>query len=274
MSTKKTEDWVATVTIQSSGAYNVGERLRFMSDTISGSIKRMSGDGVILFPGGWLNAEQKPASSLYNQAEKTVTEALKSAGNRKIFVVFGIDGSDSADQIAVAIDKKGIQAIGRKFYPIDDERDYLKAAKSYDVQESGKSRVFELNKRKFFMAVCYDIFGIKHKNLPNKFKANVILNLVHRFDREEFSGFTQYARHGFAGASNHWHCPVFGTAVFFEQKIPVKWPTGVYWDQGSTRQSECNYKNITIPAFKKIKGRTKEGEFIIRFYHFDKYLLS
>ena len=63
------------------------------------------------------------------------------------------------------------------------------------------------------MAVCYDGFGIKQKGISN-FGIDVILDLVHGFGDDYGVGHQYFAKHGFAGASKEWNCPVFGAAVF------------------------------------------------------------
>lgn len=58
------------------------------------------------------------------------------------------------------------------------------------------------------------------------------------------SGDVDFARKGFAGASQQWDCPVFGTAVFFDRAIPENWPTGVrYHSEQSVKRSSI----LTIP---------------------------
>lgn len=45
--------------------------------------------------------------------------------------------------------------------------------------------------------------------------------------KESHAGDVDFARKGFAGASQQWQCPVFGTATFFGREVPENWPSGV-----------------------------------------------
>jgi len=60
------------------------------------------------------------------------------------------------------------------------------------------------------------------------------------------AGTSFFAKHGFAGASKRWSCPVFGTAVFFSCNIPENWPTGVYWNQGSKNTKKWRYADNSV----------------------------
>ncbi len=84
-------------------------------------------------------------------------------------------------------------------------------------------------------------FGIKNQNIKNPGVTGLI-ELAHCFYPKGLgpSGEPYFARHGFAGASRQWNCPVFGTGVFFDREVPERWPTGVMWNQGniSTTDSE------------------------------------
>ncbi|WP_256242165.1 hypothetical protein [Bacillus sp. V3B] len=75
---------------------------------------------------------------------------------------------------------------------------------------------------KFYTAVCYDSFGIKHNHIQNS-GVHGILNLVHQFwsKGQGNSGDVFFARHGFAGASKQWECPIFGATVFLIGKCLI-----------------------------------------------------
>ena len=235
---KDLNGWVATVTLRSANDtdYSNGERMRELSEIVGSIAKKTSGDGVVLFPGGWFNTDKENPSTIYNWAEKQIRGFLRGI-QEHIFVCIGIDGSAGAEcgntQIGLAVDKAGIKAIGRKFHPAPQEKGHVELADSYLSKEDDKSRIFELNGVKYYMCVCYDIYGLRHKDLPNP-GVDVILNLVHCFFPVGVgpSGASYFAKNGFAGASKQWSCPVFGTAVFFNRTIPESWPTGVYWNCG------------------------------------------
>ena len=225
--------------------------------------KEMDSDGVILFPGGWFNADEEEARSLYEWVEKNVRNILLSRDERNIDVCVGIDGrvtQYAKDQIGMAVSKKGIEAIGRKFHPVPEEKGHVELAKDYLSKEENKSRVFNLNGRKYFLCACYDSFGIKRKVIPN-FEIDVILDLVHGFypKGERGSGDVYFAKHGFARASKEWDCLVFGAAVFFNRKIPERWPSGVYWNQGDESTQKWRYENNPIKPQVKFEISVKEG---------------
>ena len=332
---KDLNGWVATVTLQSNDKdYSHDGRMAALSKIVDRISKKTSGDGVILFPGGWFYTDEKEPRTIYTRVEPQIKDIL-GAVEENIIVCIGIDGSvrgylfswdnvpgdgskgllryltneyginwandaeirksnddktieiskdeNSAeitideggkatlkisdgkthdlqakeedgklnihmegnyagDQIGLAVDRDGIKAIGRKFHPAPQEKGHIKLADDYLSKEGGKSRIFELNGVKYFMCVCYDTYGIRHKNIPNP-GVDIVLNLVHSFypAGEGSSGTSYFAKHGFAGASKQWDCPVFGAVVFFRRNILQNWPTGVYWNQGSKSTTEWRY---------------------------------
>ena len=249
---KDLNGWVATVTLRSDNDkdYSNDERMRALSEIVDRISRETIGDGVILFPGGWLYTDKEKPSGKYDWVKQQIKDILGEV-EAHIIVCIGIDGSTEADcgntQIGLAVDKDGIEAVGRKFHPAPQEKGHVELADDYLSKEDGKSRIFELNGVKFYMCVCYDIYGIRHKDLPNP-GVDVVLNLVHCFYPvgEGPAGIAFFTKHGFAGASKQWGCPVFGTAVFFNRDIPENWPTGVYWNQGgkSTRHWRYAYNPV------------------------------
>jgi hypothetical protein len=266
-------DWVATVIIQSNNEYSNEERMNALFQIIDSVIRETTGDGVILFPGGWFSANEKGPKVLYNWVEENVKNILMKI-ERNIIVCLGIDGRENEykkDQIGVAISKNGIIAIGRKFHPAPFEKGHVELAKDCFSKEDDKSRTFTLNGKKYFICACYDSFGIKQLKIPN-FGINVILDLVHGFypKDEGNSGAEYFAKNGFAGASKHWNCLVFGAAVFFRREIPKRWPSGVYWNQGNKSTREWKYNDNPIKESKSLLQNIREGKALIRI--FDVYL--
>ncbi len=219
-------------------AYNEDERLNVykchneyllnvLSTVVQSIVEQSTDDCVILFPAGMIYTEDKAASTFYNQVQETLIPVLKQTKDH-VIVCTGVDSA--RDQIAIAVDKTGIIAKGRKFYasPGDSQ---IKLAPGVLSEEDGKSRIFELNGTSYYMCVCYDTYGLRHKNLPNP-GVDVVLNLVHAFypSGDGPSGEPYFAKHCFAGASKQCGCLVFGAAVFFNRNIPPLWPTGVYWN--------------------------------------------
>jgi hypothetical protein len=266
---KKLSNWIATVILQSNAKYSNGERLKALSQVADLVAKETKGNGMILFPGGWFSAGKEEARSLYKWAEEKIKSIL-SRNERHIVICLGIDGrvaQYAKDQIGIAICKKGIMAIGRKFHPAPRERGHVELASNHYSKEDGKPRIFELDGMRYFLCACYDSFGIKHKRIPN-FGIDVILDLVHGFypKGEGGSGDVYFAKHGFAGASKQWGCLVFGAAVFFNRKIPEHWPSGVYWNQGTKSTQEWQYADNFIKPKLEVEVAIKEGKALVRIY--------
>lgn len=265
---RRDSSWVATVVLQSNKKYNNDERLKTLSQIIENMLQNTKGDGVILFPAGWLNAgKTRKAKNLYNRTATSVKNILGEK-KRNIAIALGIDGRDEEDQIAIAISKKGIEAIARKFHPTKEEKSYLDRAKDYLSPEDNQSRIFSLNGKKYFLCVCYDSFGIRQEELPN-IGIDVILNHVHRFNPKgkPGSGEVYFAKNGFAGASKAWNCLVFGAAVFFNREVPERWPTGVSWNCGSKSVQKWSYDDNTIKPESLFTMKVKEGTAHIRIYN-------
>jgi len=270
---KDLNGWVATVIIQSSCdiGHSNDDRMNALSEIVNHIAKETSGDGVILFPCGWFYTVGEEPSTIYDWSEKKIIGILEEI-DEHIIVCAGIDGmvdkdDYSHDQIAIAVSKDGIDAMGRKFHPSSQEDGHVELAKDYLHEEDGKSRVFELNGVKYFMCVCYDSYGVRHKNLPNP-NVDVVLNLVHCFypRGKGPSGDPYFARHGFAGAAKQWDCPVFGAAVFFDRNIPERWPSGVYWNQGDKSTQKWRYEDNPVKSQNEFKVNIKEGIALVKIY--------
>jgi hypothetical protein len=241
------------------------ERLNVLSTFVKSILKQSTGDGLILFPAGMFYTEDKAASTFYNRVQETLIPVLKQT-NDHVIVCTGVDSA--RDQIAIAVDKTGIIAKGRKFHPAPGE-DQIELAPDYSTDEDGKSRIFELNGTRYCMCVCYDIFGLRHKDLHNP-GVDVVLNLVHCFYQpgKGPSGLALFAKHGLAGASKQWKCPVFAAVVFFKPNIPMHWPTGVYWNQGDKSTRFWRYSDNPIkPAVTFEPITIEEGLALVRRYN-------
>jgi hypothetical protein len=358
---KNLNGWVATVVLQSDSDkdYSNEDRMGELRTIVNHIAKETSGDGVILFPGGWFYTDEKEPRTIYKRVEPQIKDILEKM-EEHIIVCIGIDGgvkwyrfswdnvpgddnegllrhlmdgygidwatdaeicksddgktihiskdensveitidegekatlkiSDggthdlqakeedgklnihmggnyAGDQISLAVDRDGIKAIGRKFHPAPQEKGHIKLADECLSKEDGRSRIFELNGVKYFMCVCYDTYGVRHKNLSNP-DVDVVLDLVHSFYPvgEGSSGASYFAKHGFAGASKQWGCPVFGAVVFFRRSILENWPTGVYWNRGDVSTRDWSYTYNPIKHEDKFKIDLKEGLALIRIY--------
>ena len=256
----RTSDEMKVVTVvignQTGDCPDNEKRLSFMKDII----KENSSADIILFPAGYFYFNLQRSIQINKLCDK-VSVILKNIGCLGT-VCFGIDCDDGIDQLAVAVNQEGIQATGRKFYPTADEKGYIREAKAYNDLEMGYSRVFQVKGKTIFLAVCYDSFGIRHCNLPD-LGVDVVLVLAHQFWKqgEGPSGDVDFARKGFAGASQHWNCPVFGTAVFFCRDIPEKWPTGVLWTDQSKSVRHFKYQDnrLTCHQTNRVVGIYEEA---------------
>lgn len=248
---------VATVSIQSNGNYNLESRSELLVQLLN---KLPDGVDVLLLPAGFYYTSEEPRG-IYHAVESFIVEVIKEF-RPNLIVCFGIDGREGMDQIALAVSKDGIEAIGRKYYPTQLEKGFIEQADSHNELEDGYSRMFRVNNTAFYLAVCYDSFGTKVKGCDNP-GADVILNLVHQFypKGQGNSGDVLFARHGFAGASQAWECPVFGAAVFFNRKVEPNWPTGVIWDPIIPRTRNWKYKNnlLSHQESLEVSGDTSEN---------------
>lgn len=247
------------------------ERFQVLESVFSRITSQIPDSGIIVFPAGMFFTGMNSPSTLYPLLEKTVSSLISQNGRDHI-VCFGIDGSLDAegyarDQIAVAIDRTGIIALGRKFFPQKTERGHVNLASDFNTREEGKFRIFRFGNAAFYLAMCYDSFGIKIQNLPNP-GVNGLIELAHCFYPKGLgpSGESYFARHGFAGAARQWHCPVYGTGVFFGRSIPENWPTGVIWNQGEISTKNWNYSMNPLRPRDVLRMKTEEGAAVVRVF--------
>lgn len=246
---------IITVTIQSMQNNVLKKNCRLQ--LLEQAIREFHDEDVLLFPAGYFSYWRYSKFFIRMMSRKIQT-ILKITGSRAI-VCFGIDLAGGKDQLAIAVDQTGIQAVGRKFFPTKDEVGYIRSASGYNEIEQGYPRIFQKKEMRFYLAVCYDGFGIRNMGLANP-NVDVILILAHQFHKpgEGLSGAVDFARKGFAGASMHWRCPAFGTAVFFNWKIPEKWPTGVKWDNPGQSVKAFKYTDNQLSW---VSSKTIEGWF-------------
>jgi hypothetical protein len=257
------EPWVATVIVESIGAGTNEVRLASTAAVVESILSNMSGCGAVVFPGGWLDAGEKEACTEYPRAEEEVASALKSA-KRDVVVCLGVDGYH--EQIAAAIGREGIVALGRKFIAAPKERDVILAA-NYRMREQNKERLFRVGSRAFFLCACYDAFGIKEKKLARPAEGvDAILDLVHAFwpAGKGVSGNGNYARKVMGGASKEWGCSIFGSAVFFNRPIPTLWPSGILWNKGNMRTMDWKYQDNPMLPTSVWSLEIPEGKALVR----------
>jgi hypothetical protein len=174
--------------------------------------------------------------------------------------------------MGIAIDKSGIVASARKFSLAPGERHSdLVLADDYLATEKGKTRIFAVGNKRFYLSVCYDDFGIAKGDLPVPSGGiDAILSLVHVFTtgHEPGSGESNYARYGLAPASKAWCCRVFNAVVFRKDHISSDWPSGVFWTREGVPTKETKYEDFRIIPDQEVKEvRLGSGVFAnIRLY--------
>jgi len=228
-------------------------------------------DGVVVFPAGMFHAKQNSRQSIFTVIEKELSAYLATTG-KNFILCFGIDGPVDADgyvrdQYAVAVDRTGIIALGRKFYPQNGEQGHVDLAESFNLMENGKSRIFPYGNHSFYLAVSHDIFGIKEKGIENPGVTGVI-DCIHCFYEKELAASEEpvFARYGFAAVSRQWKCPVFGTGIFVEHAVPVHWPTGVMWDRGEMSTRFWNYGMNPLHPEESFSVELREGRASVRVF--------
>jgi predicted amidohydrolase len=239
---KQKKSFVATVLLESHkkkyGHTDNQDRLKTLLAILKETVSKTKDSGILLFPAGYFHTSNfRTNSDQYYKFTVPIIKALKQINNRKIVVCVGVDGYNVnnvngstpvfKDQIALALDFNGIVAAARKFHPTAGEKNgkgETILARDYLSKEKGKSRIFEVNGQKFYLTVCYDIYGIKHKNFQNP-NVDGILNLVHRFTArcqceteickcDSLSGDVYWVKNGMAGASMKWGVPVYASTIF------------------------------------------------------------
>lgn len=255
---------IATVTIQSSKQKQASNKDR--TKLLENVIKQAGNYAdIMILPAGFYNSDDEP-DSLYSEIEYNVEENLN-MGKFNSIICLGVDGRNGVDQVGLAINNQEIISIARKFYPTDGEVNFIQAAADYMSTEDGYSRIIDVKGKKFYLAICYDGYGLRKQNIKNP-GVNGILNLVHKFYPQGHgeSGDVYFAKYSFAGSSKQWECPTFGTAIFYGRDIPEKWPTGVLWNQRDKNVQEWKYTDNAISPIKQMETSWKNEKAVIKIY--------
>ncbi len=234
---------VRTVLIESNDNYSNASRGRIVEKVINLYKEESS---ILVFPGGTYKLEKITKSNIAAIGKQIKNYLSKSKAD--IIACVGIDTHDFVHQIGMAVSKKGILAIGRKFHPTAEEKHKIKKAASANAKEFGYDRTFTFQGKKCFLAVCYDGFGIKHQNLRKR-GVDLIFDLIHGFYPKGSnlgSGDVYFAKHGLAGAAKQWNCPAFGAVVFFNRPVPPNWPSGVVWNKGTLSTQKWKYVDNSL----------------------------
>lgn len=242
---------IATVSIQSEHRYSNKSRLADMNEII----RNIEAD-LFVFPAGYFSAGNRPAKSMYIWLEDHI--------NCKQTVCVGVDGYIQKpwpkDQTSLTVSNNKTIACARKFYPAPVEKGLITLAGTYLCEENNWPREFYIGNKLCYMAVCYDSFGIRKQNILSH-GADIAVNNIHAFYPQGSgnSGESYFARHGLAGLSRQWACPVFASAVFFDRKIPSNWPTGVYWNHGKKSTHQWSYDENPLKPIESLVMDVPEG---------------
>jgi hypothetical protein len=294
--------WLATVTLRSdtfkypdddqekNKAKNK-DRFSACLRIITNLAHEFPGPGVVLFPGGYFHSGTDEiatgAVSCLSRTVENVALHLKNIEKTHpatIVAVIGIDGKvdlakgDSyrydRNQIAVAITKEGMVAFAKKFHPTDTV-EKLSVDCSDNFLSSEKAlhktwdRWFNLENKKFYLAVCNDIKGLPYEKKPEWI--DYILNLVHGCYRlQDGPTCSYFVRLGFGRASLCWECPVFGAVVFFRRDIPEKWRSGMSYKTWDKSPIQCETdENSLMPVSSDDSVKLSDGFARVDVYRLD-----
>ena len=231
---------VATVLTEVWGKIADGDRDCLIRDVLAHVVTKTQRPVVIVFPAGFYS--DSALADLFSRTGKKVAHALKAADpDGRVCICLGLDGLDNqgraADQLVVAISRRGLEAAGRKFYPTKSERGFVNLGKPAKG-EFGLERVLRWplrNGSTFYLAACYDGYGIGNRATGTQKPTDAVLELIHGFDQPHSgnSGVGYYPR-GLARASQNWNCPVFSAASFRDRYLSRNFPSGL-WVQGWTK---------------------------------------
>lgn len=264
---------VSVLTVVSSSCHGYSNRPRrgALEEVLDAATERISGALVLVFSGGWFDAGSRPAHALLPWVEQEVAGAIRRTKRTRLVVSVGLDGSDGADQLAVAVTRDGVVACGRKFHPTEGERKRgkIRLAERWDAAEVWRRepypRSFRLADRGFYLAVCYDIFGIKEGEFTSP-DVDAVLEHVHHFEAGsgKGSGFVNFARHGLAGAASRWGRPIFAAATFYDRAVPEGWPSGVAWRGRGASTTTFEYGDNLIEPAAEFVLKTRIGAAHVR----------
>ncbi len=258
------ETSIVTATIQANSSQYKINKAHF--ETLEKVVSKYARNDIILFPAGFFYHSRFSERQI-NKTIKKVSTILKAKASETVVCV-GIDFDNSNDQLALAINQSGALAIGRKFYPTEEEKFTINYSSSFCGEEIGYKRIFKVREKVFYLAVCYDVFGIRHQKLANP-GIDAVLSLVHRFHPrgEGPSGEVDFARKGFAGASAEWDCPVFGAAVFFDREVPARWPTAVLWQSGNKSVKSFKYTDNQMMSSNNYMLNSDDEDVLCKTYY-------
>jgi hypothetical protein len=187
--------------------------------------------------------------------------------DRRFAICLGINGrrarGNARDQLAILIDARGVVGVARKFYAAPGET--IDAPEHWHDGDGSYERIVRVHGKTYFIAVCYDVFAIRHRTLPRPV-VDAVLTLVHGFSPvgEGNSGDVLFARHGLAGAASAWRVPVFASATFFCRPVPLGWPSGVRWKGRAFSTTRWRYDDNGLSPTASWDVETPAGRALVR----------
>lgn len=266
--------WVVTVLVSAKNKNALWDCDPFeIVETICKLIREQVNDKVVvLFPAGWLTSRGRVSQRFIEEVGEKLSPCLPTG----VVVCFGLDGDTKGrltkDQMAMSVSSRGIEAVGRKFYPTNDrEYNHARLAEDHLAREHGHSRVLSVAGHVFYLAICYDVFGLQYSKIANV-GIDAVLSLVHGFNPsgQGGSGTGYFARYGFAGAAQEWGVPVFGAAVFYGRDIPQRWPSGVIWNQGDIEKKHWTYAHNPLRPIRVFRKSLGELDVEVRVFRLGK----
>ena len=94
----QSNEWIATVLIESDEFYSNEQRLKTLSQLIDSIVEKTEHSGVILFPAGWFYEDEKEGKYLYEWVGNNIIELLQSKKS-DLLITLGIDGRLTEDEI-------------------------------------------------------------------------------------------------------------------------------------------------------------------------------
>jgi hypothetical protein len=255
---------IATINFKNLEELNNGEKIEWLAAIMEENVLVGIDPDIYVLPAGFISTQCSAKDCL-----DTVIEDIKQIINEvdsNSLVCVGFDGEYGTEQLAFTTNRHECLGIARKFHHMKESAHELDLAVSFLEEENGYSRILECKGKKFYLAVCYDIYGIKNGGMSNP-GVDAILNVIHVFNRRGESGSDEsgFARKGLAGASDKWKCPVYCAVNFSRRSIPENWPTGVLYDNSMDKSQYWKYKDNLIRPFKTMLNDDEEYE--IKYYH-------
>lgn len=217
-------------------------RLKLLNTILQTLAESSSSSDILIFPAGFLKfQDEQEKSCLIRKAQELI--------KTDVLICFGLDSRDNKHQLGIVLSKNRIVAMGRKFFPTDDDnKNGIIKAIHYLAEEDGHHRIFELKKKRIYMAVCNDIKGITALKEEPKPKVNLVIDLIHGFNKKGKGSSPSYFARAMANSSQKWQCFVIGSAVFFNRDIPNNWPAGIRVKHNQKDMRKWNYENNLLKA--------------------------